>query len=184
MVGYTFYNLLYDVRRAAASSRYNQIAVNERFAQDRIGIYFVDPDNDPDGLLKRYDVYSARSFPSVGVIIVNVGFIKDILNLKPYIDNLTGESFPQSEAGATHHMGDQIILKLEKSVEGVKPWTFAEYYNIQALFICVYVVIHEVGRIHDYDILGKQKLLQEGSKIARRIRGSIFCYGLRRVGQC
>lgn len=164
LIGYTFYNLLFDSRLATIGKKYNSIGINATYSPNRVNIYFIDPKFDKSGLLVRYGVYNARSFPQIGIILVNVDFIKKLIALQPYTTNLTGD--PDANVGeqVSGHHGDQVFLKLEKSVEGVAPWSYDEFFKSQALFIAMYVVIHEIGHIHDFDVSGADAYARKQDK--------------------
>jgi hypothetical protein len=174
LVGYTFYNLLFDARRAIQGPHYKSIGINEKYVPHQLSVYFLDPERDSSGLLKQYDVYNARSFPKLGLVLVNLDFVKRLLQMQPYMQNLTNDSIPEVDAQSVGHQGDQIILKLKEPVEGADPWQLNETFTAQALFICMYIVIHEIGHIHDYDQLGDEKYYQKPAKLREEYADHFF----------
>jgi hypothetical protein len=171
LVNYTFHNLMWGAYYAIQSERYNALALNEQYVPRQVSVYFIDPDRDPSSILQRYKVHSARSFPSVGIVLVNLGFVTKLLQLKPYIEDATGLNILTSNDS---HLGDELLVKIDKPLPNVVPWSLDELYANKALFICMYVVIHEIGHIHDYDVLGEEGYRQKPLKLREEYADQFF----------
>ena len=148
LVGYSFYNLLFDANRAFKGTRFSAIGVNEKYSPQWINIYFISPNTDPFSLLKRYSIYNARSFPETGLIIVNTDFIKGLLRQEPVLrketkDFLLGLRNPKNGP-----------LPQPETPNGIEPWGLQESFITQALYVCIYVVVHEIGHVYDFETKG------------------------------
>jgi hypothetical protein len=163
LVGWTFYNVLYNAKEIVESDGYEAIGVNSLYSERYINIYFIDPARDKLGLLKKYNVYNARSFPEFSLIVINIDFLRKLKLVQPYVENRTGRQIEYGIQGS-EQTSDKLLLRLEEPIEGIVPWTVAELHETQALFIGMYIVMHEIGHVHDFWKSGKYEYDRKSSK--------------------
>jgi hypothetical protein len=79
------------------------------------------------------------AFPQQRIIIVNNGFIRTLLSIRP--------TYGSIEQGINDSSSDFIRLKLERPLEGVVPYSEAELNEKYSLVLASYVVLHEIGHV-------------------------------------
>ena len=126
---------------------YKQIAFNEMPQPQRLGIFFIDPNKDPKGIIERYNVWSATSIPSAGIVLVNMNYIRKIIVNSPDPADVTvGNDFFDDE-------GKLIGLTAEQNRDppvGAGTTDYVAIVILQNIMISTYVVLHEVGHIFEY----------------------------------
>lgn len=143
---------------------YKGIAINEIPDPKRINIYYIDPKSDPRGIIKKYNVYNAKSFVKHGIVLVNLEYIEKIISSSATwalpnsdmavinYDPKTGKLIDFDTSGEGFDPTGRIIdLKAQRQNNPTGYFIAPDSIQVRSnIMICIYIIYHEIGHIFEY----------------------------------